>query len=630
MGELRGYAARILRVDLERASWTSWALDPSLATAFLGGRGFNVKAMFDEIPSGTDPLSPQNKLFIATGPLAGTLFPGARFNVSAKSPQTGILGDSNAGGFFGPEMKFAGWDQIVLEGRCPSPTYLLITSDGVQFRPAQHLVGMDVWQTTCAIRQELGDRAVQVACVGPAAESGVKFSGVFSNLARPAARTGMGLVMASKNLKAIAVRGSRSLTLADPEAFSRLLAEIDRRIYSHEQYKPRCALGTTRLVSALNALGCLATRHFKSGRFEGVDQVSGERLAATWKVKSKACFACNIPCSRFFVVGSGTYAGLRSEGPEFEGLAGFTSRVGNADLGVALKAIDLCNRYGMDVITTSECISFAMECAEREIISSQEADGLDLSWGNPTTILNLIHKIARREGFGDVLADGVRAAARKIGRGSEELAMHVKGLEIFQADLRGLKGYALGFAVSSRGGDHLRSEPSFEFSEDSQEAIRRYGVPEAAFRLEHKGKGRLVKHYEEWSALADCLEVCKNTVVNMEVIDFQMAADLLRAVSGLPLDGSDVQQACERVVNLERCFNAREGITRTDDTLPRRFLEEPLGPECGPSGGSVVELQPMLEEYYLARGWDPETGLPTPVKLRQLGLEYCITPAGRS
>lgn len=622
MGKLRGYAGRVLRIDLERSQWTSQELDPQLASMFIGGRGFNVKVMFDEIAPGTDPLSPENKLMFATGPLAGTLFPGARFNVSAKSPQTGILGDSNAGGFFGPEMKFAGWDQVVLEGKCASPTYLVITADTVYFKPAQHLVGLDVWQTTLAIRQELGDNRVQVACVGPAAEAGVKFSGVFCNLARPAARTGMGLVMASKNLKAIAVKGSVGVRVADAEAFSRLLAEIDRRIYSHEQYKPRCALGTTRLVSALNKLGCLATRHFKSGRFEMTDEVSGERLAATWKVKSKACFACTIPCSRFFVVGTGQFAGLRSEGPEFEGLAGFTSRVGNGDLGVALKAIDLCNRYGIDVITTSECISFAMECAEKGIISSQEADGLDLSWGNPDTILTLVHKIAKREGFGDVLADGVRAAARKIGRGSEELAMHVKGLEIFQADLRGLKGYALGFAVSSRGGDHLRSEPSFEFSENREEAIRRYGVPEAAFRLEYKGKGRLVKHYEEWSALADCLEVCKNTVVNMEVVDFELAARLLQAVTGMNLDGADVQRACERVVNLERCFNAREGITRADDTLPTRFLDEPLGPECGPSAGSRVELEPMLNEYYEARGWNLKTGLPTPSKLKELGLDY--------
>ncbi|HHV79357.1 MAG TPA: aldehyde ferredoxin oxidoreductase family protein [Firmicutes bacterium] len=619
---MTGYAGRILRVDLTKRTWQKEVLDPELALRFIGGRGFNAFRMFREIPGGTDPLSADNKLFFATGPLAGTLLPGARFNVSAKSPQTGIFGDSNAGGFFGPEMKFAGYDQIILEGKCSELSYLLITADGVQFKPAAHLAGMDVWQTTTEIRRELGDSRVQVACVGPAAENGVKFCGIFADLARPAARTGMGLVMASKNLKAIAVRGSKPITIADRDRFLRLLKEIDEMIFNHEQYKPRCALGTTRLLSSLNALGCLATRHYLTGRFEKANDVSGERLASTWKTKSKACFACTIPCSRFFIVKEGPYSGLRSEGPEFEGLAGFSSRVGNGDLGLALKGVDLCNRYGMDVISTSECISFAMECAEKGIISAKEADGLDLSWGNGETILTLIRKIAYREGFGDVLADGVRAAAEKIGRGSEELAMHVKGLEIFQADPRGLKGYALGLAVSSRGADHLRSEPSFEFSEDREEAIRRYGVPEAAFRLEYKGKGRLVKDFEERSALADCIEICKNTVVNMEVIYFEMAAALLKAVTGLDTEPSDVQKACERVVNLERCFNVREGLSRADDTLPRRFLEEPLGPECGPSAGSVVELRPMLEEYYEARGWDIETGIPTPAKLADLGLTW--------
>ncbi|MGE5543199.1 MAG: aldehyde ferredoxin oxidoreductase family protein, partial [Bacillota bacterium] len=610
-----GYAGSILRIDLERKSWKVERLDREMAFGYIGGRGFNACRMFDEIPRGIDPLSPDNKLFLATGPLAGTLIPGSRFNASAKSPQTGILGDSNAGGFFGPEMKFAGYDQIIIEGRCSELSYLVITPDGAQVRPAAHLAGLDVWETHDSIRRELGDPRVQVACAGPAAEAGVRFSGIFTNLARPAARTGMGLVMASKNLKAVAVRGTRPILVSDREAFLDVLREIDKAIYSHEQYAPRCAMGTTRLLSGLNQLGCLATRHFRTGRFEMGDEVSGERLAETWRTKGKACFACTIPCSRFFEVKDGPFAGLRSEGPEFEGLAGFSSRVGNGDIGVTLKAIDLCNKYGMDVISVSECISFTMECAEEGIISEKEADGLDLRWGNRDTILGLIQKIARREGFGDTLADGVRPAAARIGRGSERLAMHVKGLEVFQADPRGLKAYALGFAVSSRGGDHLRSEPSFEFSEDREEAIRRYGVPEAAFRLEYKGKGRVVKHYEEWSALADCLEVCKNTVVNMEVIPFDLAARLLKAATGLEFDAGDVQRACERVLNLEKCFNVREGLTRADDTLPARFLTEPLGPECGPSSGSVVELDPMLDEYYKSRGWDVRTGLPTQRKL---------------
>ena len=617
-----GYAGRVLRVDLSRRTWRTEPLDPGAALRYIGGRGLNMDVLYREVAPGTPGLDPANRLIFGVGPLNGTLFPGAaRFNVSAMSPQTGILGDSNAGGFFGPELKFAGYDQVILEGRATSPVYLLITEDGVQFRPAEHLRGLDVWATDAAVHAELRDDRAQVAVAGPAAEHGVKFAGIFANLVRAAARTGMGTVMAAKNVKAVAVRGRRPVTVADPDGFAKLLRGLTAEIKAHSEYQPRRELGTTRLVSALNALGALATRHYQTGRFEAASEVSGEALARRFRIKGKACFACPIPCSRFFRLTDGEFAGLASEGPEFEGLAGFTSRVGNTDLALGLKGVDLCNRYGMDVIGTSEVISFAMELRERGVISDAEADGLELTWGNGRTILALVEKIARREGFGDVLADGVRAAATRIGRGSEALAMHVKGLEFFQADPRGLKGYALGLAVSSRGGDHLRSEPSFEFTGDGPAGQRRFGAAEAAFRLEHKGKGRLVKHFEELCALSDGLNACKNTIVNMEVLDYEQAAEFLRAATGLAFDGAGVQRACERTVNLERLFNAREGLTRADDRLPDRFLNEPLPAGSGPSAGSVVELEPMLDEYYTTRGWDLTNGLPTPAKLTELGLE---------
>jgi aldehyde:ferredoxin oxidoreductase len=309
------------------------------------------------------------------------------------------------------------------------------------------------------------------------------------------------------------------------------------------------------------------------------------------------------------------------EGPEYEPLAGFTVRVGNDDLALGLKCVDLANRYGLDAISLSEVIAWTMECHELGLLSREEADDLDLAWGNGETIVALVHKVAHREGLGDMLADGVRAAARRLGRGSEEIAMHGKGLEVFQADVRSIKAYGLGNAVASRGADHLRSEPWFEFSNDPEEGIRRYGVPETAFRLEHKGKGLVVKHFEEMAAIADATGVCKNTYNNMEVLDWKATAELLQAATGWDMTGDEVQQIGERIVNLERLFIAREGITRQDDTLPRRFTEEPLPEGSGPSTGSILELDPMLDEYYRARGWDVETGLPTKEKLEQLGIE---------
>jgi len=618
---MNGYAGMVLRVDLARRMVRREMLDPKEARLYLGGRGLNIYRLYHEVRPHTDGLSPDNKLIFGVGTLVGTLFPGgARFNVTAVSPQTGILGDSNAGGFFGPELKFAGYDQLILEGCADEPLYLWIADERVELRSAAHLWGRDVWETTEAIRRELNDPDVQVATVGQAAENGVRYAGVFVNLNRPAARTGMGTVMASKHIKAVAVRGTGSFPVADMDYFRELIHRLDKIIYSHPEYQPRVQMGTTRLILALNALGCLPTRHFQKGTFEGAQEVSGEVLAKRFKVKGKACFACTIPCSRFLVVHDRRFPCLMMEGPEYEPLAGFTVRVGNDDLALALRAIDLVNRYGMDAIAVSECIAFVMECYQRGILGQEEADGLDLSWGNGETILALIHKIAHREGFGDLLADGVKKAAERLGQGSEEIAMHGKGLEIFQADVRGIKAYGLGNAVASRGADHLRSEPSFEFSGDAEEAVRRYGVPDAAFPLKYRGKGKMVKHYEEMAAISDSLGVCKNTYNNMEVLDWEGTAALLRAATGWDITGEEVQQIGERIVNLERLFITREGITREDDTLPRRFLEEPMPAGSGPSTGSVLELGLMLDEYYRARGWDVKTGLPMPEKLKELGL----------
>ena len=621
-----GHAGRVLVVDLSAGkSWVEPLAD-ELARAWIGGRGLNVRRLYDEVGPDTDALAPENTLLFGVGPLNGTTFSGAaRCNVTAKSPQTGILGDSNFGGFFGNELKLAGYDQLVLRGKAEHPSYLLIQDERVELLDGGELTGLDVWQTTAALRRAHGegDDRLQIACVGPAAEKGVRFAGVFGNLVRPAARTGMGTVMAAKNLKAVAVRGTGGVRVADPAEFARLVAETNRIIYGHPEYGVRCQLGTTKLVGALNELGLLATRHFQAGRFEAAREVSGEALARQYKVKWKACASCNIPCSRFWrLPAHGPYAGLASEGPEFEGLAGFTSRVGNGDLRLGLAAHDACNRLGMDAITVSELISFAMECRELGLLTPAEAGGLSLEWGDPATILGLTRQIAYREGLGELLADGVREAAERIGGGAADIAMHVKGLEVFQADPRGIKGYALGYAVASRGGDHLRSEPWFEFSGDGQAGEQRFGDRGSADRLAHGGKGRLVKHFEELSALADCANACKNTCVNMEVLDFVRGAAVLRAATGFDYTPNQVQRQMEALVNLERAFIVREGIRRADDSLPARFLREPLPPGSGASSGSTVDLATMLDQYYDARRWDPQTGIPRADTLRALELGW--------
>ncbi len=622
MPKLYGYAGKILRVDLTKRRVHVAKLDRVLAAQFLGGRGFNSKRLYDEVGPHTDPLGPENRLIFATGPLVGTMFPTAcRFNVSAKSPLTGILGDSNAGGHFAPELKFAGYDQVILEGRSREPLYLFINDGEVEFGDASHLWGKDVYETDEMIRADLDDRRVQTAIVGPAAERGVRYAGIYANLMRAAARTGMGTVMASKGVKALVVRGTGSIEVADPRRFEEIVEEVEEEIYGHEQYWPRRRMGTTRILTMANRAGFLPTRHYTSGIFEYAEEVSGERLAEEYNVKTRGCFACTIPCSRFYVVKEGRFAGLYGEGPEYEALGSFTARVGNRDLDLALKANDMCNRLGLDALTTAECISWAMELYEKGLLSGEEADGLDLSWGNGEAILTLIEKIARREGFGDVLADGSRAAAEKLGKGLE-LTMQVKGLDLIMADPRGLKGFGLGYAVASRGGDHLRSEPFIELSDDPRRGLEMFGVPEATLRLAYRGKGKLVSYFEDWCAVIDALEVCKNIMENMEILPFERAAEVIEAATGLSLSASEVRLVGERIVNLERAFNVREGIRRKDDSLPRRFREETL-PE-GPSSGTVFEQEPMLDEYYAERGWDRETGIPRRGTLERLGLGYVV------
>ncbi|MDP6458090.1 MAG: aldehyde ferredoxin oxidoreductase family protein [Candidatus Bathyarchaeota archaeon] len=627
MSKLGGYTGKVLRINLTKRISTVTELEKTLAWGFLGGRGFNVKRMYDEIPTGTDPLGPENKLYFAPGPLVGTSFPTAsRFNISGKSPQTGILGDTNAGGHLASEIKYAGYDQIILEGRSTNPIYIHIRDDDVEFPDASHLKGRGVYETDEIIKSDLGDRRVQTAIIGPAAENGVRFAGIFANLMRAAARTGMGSVMASKGVKALVVRGTGSVSVAKPRMFEELVDYINEQIKGHEQYQGRRSMGTTRILLMANAGGFLPTRHYTAGTFKHAAEVSGERLAEEFNVKGRGCFACTIPCSRFYVVKSGEHAGLYGEGPEYESQGSFTSRIGNRSLETALKANDLCNRLGLDILTTAESIAWVMELYEKEMLSSEEADGLDLSWGNEETILTLINKIALREGFGDVLADGTTMSARKLGRGID-LTMQVKGLDIIMADPRGLKGFGLGYAVSSRGGDHLRSEPFLELVDDPAIGEKMFGIPDATMRRAYRGKGKLVSYFEDWNAVIDSLQPCKNIMQNMEILTFDLSSKVIEATTGIQLTPTEVRGVGERIVNIERAFNVKEGMRRKDDTLPRRFREEPL--IAGESRGTVFELEPMLDEYYGERGWDLKTGIPTSKTLRRLGLNRAANDLSR-
>jgi aldehyde:ferredoxin oxidoreductase len=600
---LYGYGGHVLRVDLTSGQIRRQKTDPDYMLQVIGGRGLNSTRLYDELQRDIDPLSPDNMLLIGVGPLTGTLLAtSAYITISGKSPLTGILGDSAAGGFFGPELKHAGYDQIIISGRSQKPCYLLIADENIEIRDATQLWGRDIWETTAAIRKELKDNAVQIAAIGPAGENLVKYATVACNNSRMCGRTGMGCLFGSKQLKAVAVRGTGRSAVADPPKYLQLCRELDQRVLEHPEYEKRKALGSTLLMNALNGLGILPTNHFQEGLCGYVDAISGERLAKEFKVKNKSCYNCNLHCSRYYVSPE-----VESEGPEYETLCSYTSRIGIDDLAFALKMNAFLNRMGVDSLSSGETIGWAMECVQRGLFGSDDFDGLDFRWGNKEAVEKLLHKIVYREGIGDAFAEGTLSLARRFGKGSEQYAFHVKGLDMICGDPRGIKAFGLTYAIASRGGDHLRAEPFFELTERFEEAEKRWGIREIADRLSDKGKAVLVEHTERQALLTDCLTMCKNIGLSMDILDFDFAARLLQAGCGLKFTAERVNAALRGIIERDRLMNIDFGIDAGQDTLPHRFTHEPL--KKGASKENVVPIDRMVKEYYQIKGWD-KNGIP--------------------
>lgn len=600
---LHGYGGHILRVDLTSGKIRREKTDPEYLLQTIGGRGLNSLRLFEELDRKADPLSPENILMIGVGPLTGTLLTASAYmTISGRSPLTGILGDSAAGGHFGPEMKFAGYDQLIVTGKSDKPCYLLIADDHVEIRDADHLWGKDIWQATTAIRKELNDNAVQVAAIGPAGENLVKYATVACNYSRMCGRTGMGCLFGSKQLKAVAIRGTGQISVADTLRYLDLCKALDDKIIKHPEYEKRKSLGSTLLMKALNNIGILPTDHFQRGICDYVDRISGERLAQEFKVKNKSCYNCNIHCSRYFISPE-----TECEGPEYETLCSYTSRIGNDDLEFALRMNSYLNRMGVDSLSSGETIGWAMECIQRGLLTPDDFDGLDFSWGNKETIEKLLPMIVYRKGIGDAFAEGTRHLAKHFGKGTEEYAFHVKGLDLICGDPRGIKAFGLTYAIASRGGDHLRAEPFFELTERYEEAEKRFGIRDIADRLSDNGKAILVEYTERQALLTDCMTMCKNIGLSMDIIDFEFASGLLIAGTGLRFTPNTIDKALRGIIEIDRRMNIDFGIDAGEDTLPKRFTQEPLTE--GPSKGTVVPIEKMVKDYYRLRGWD-EKGNP--------------------
>ncbi len=563
-----------------------------------GGRTWNSTTLLHELKPGADPLGSENLLCVAVGPLTGSeLIASCRFIASAKSPLTGYLGDSGARGFFAPELRWAGYDQIVFSGASDSWVYLWIENDRVEIRDASHLVGLDITDTTVQLRHELQDPDLQVAAIGPAGENLVRYAIISCNLARAAGRTGMGAVMGSKKLKAIAVRGDKPVRPADPQRFRRACLDLQERIEKHGEFESRRKYGTTRIMDSLARMGVLPAYHYRSTVFEALDKVNANALRAAHVVKPKSCYNCNVYCSRYnYTMFS------EGEGPEYEAQAAFTVKCGNTDLELAVGVSNAVNRLGLDCISAGEVIAWLMECRHEGVISEADVDGIDLSWGSREALLRLPELIAHREGIGDLLAEGTKRAAEKFGEGARRLTAEVKGLELFSADPRGIKGYGLMNAVNSRGGDHYRGEPMIELTGDENLAIRRVGYREAAHREQEVGKGALVNYAEHLGLLSDSMTICKNISCCMDVMDFDLAAEAYSALLGKEVAPRELWDACSQVSRIEREFNLREGLRPEEDTLPARFLTHPI-PD-GPARGTTIDIRRLVKDYYKEKGWE--------------------------
>jgi aldehyde:ferredoxin oxidoreductase len=609
---LLAYAGRILRVDLSTGKVETEPLKEELAKQYIGGIGLGIRLLMDNSKQGTDPFSPDNPLIFVTGPLSGTMGPtaGNGYAVVSKSPATGGIAESKAHGFFGPELKRAGYDAVIFTGKSEKLVYAWIDDDSVHLLDAQHLKGKSPYETDVAIREELGDHYIRVSAIGEAGEKLARLASIINDEFRAIGRTGMGAVMGSKNLKAVAVRGTNDVNVADLEGFKEFIKMIHERMKGPATKKYR-TLGTPENVLVLNALAALPTRNFTQATFEGAERVSGEYLNEHYVKKIIGCATCAMRCDHVAVVPEGQYKGATSR-VEFECLWALGPSCGVDRLDAIIEAMRLCNHYGIDGISTGVTIGFAMDLYEHGILTKEDTDGLDLRFGNHEALIEMVKKIGTRESWlGNVLAEGTMRAAEKIGKGADQYAPHIKGLELPGYDIRGLKTAALGFAVSFRGACHLRSGA---YSPDVKGKVNRFVI--------EKGRGKIVMTEEDVYNVIDSLILCKfSRGTYYDGLDDM--AKYYTLATGIDVTAEDLRKAGERINNIAKLFNVREGFgTREYDTLPPKITAVPI-PDEGVAKGSVVnkeEFELGLDDYYEVRGWTKD-GIPTVEKLEELNLD---------
>jgi aldehyde:ferredoxin oxidoreductase len=614
-----GHMNNVLRVDLTNERISVLRVNPELQGSLVGGVGIAAKILLDEVQPDVDPLGPANRLILAAGPLVGTFPGGVKWTACAKSPSTGIWGESSASGFWGCELKHAGFDSIVVQGTADSPVWLNVHDGEAQIEKASHLWGKETIDAIHEIQRYL-DPKVRVACIGPAGEKLVRYASIVTDESRVCGRAGMGAVMGSKKLKAVAVRGTKKIPVADERKLRELSKEAHECVkgpkawsWTPARVEGLSADGTARSVESLEKMGGLPIRNWTAGTFPEAINITGSTMSKAILKSRSMCPMCGlITCWRGIEVKSSQYAHISGRGPEYETCAALGSLCMNTDLESIAKANDLCNRLGIDTISAGVSIAFAMECFEKGIITKADTGGADLRWGNSDAIIEMVRQIGNNEGFGAVLGQGVKSAAEKIGRGAERYAMHVKGLEMSLHEPRRWWSMGLAYSTSNRGADHLQGTPLYlEWGLLQPE----FGYPEKLIPFTTEGKAAATKFHQDFSAVMTALGMC--LFVSSGVVPWTIIAAAYSAATGLETDHWDLLKSGERIWNLKRLFNVKMGVTEKDDTLPRRFLDEPL--TAGPIAGKTVPLGPMLKEYYELRGWNDQ-GEPEDSKLAELSL----------
>ena len=606
------YCHRYLNIDLSSGSFHVREEGRETLLKYVGGSGLGAHTLFTGTGRETDPLGPDNLLIFNTGPFTGTRIPSSgRHSVVAKSPLTGIWGESDVGGRWGTMLKKTGFDGIIIRGKSPEPVYIFIKEGDVKIEKAFHLWGKDTHTTSFMLKKELGRKA-QVACIGQAGERGVVLASIMHDGkdSRAAGRCGLGAVMGSKGLKAVVVLGDKKIEISDKESLDAKIKNMVARIKDASSFLG--CYGTSGGIMSLEASGELPIKNFTAGRWQNAEKLSGEVMAKRFLKGRFACGACPVGCGRKISITSGRYAGVEGSGPEYETMASFGSYCLVDNLEAVCKANELCNRYGMDTISVGAAVAFAMEAFEKGLITKKDCDGLSLTWGNHDAMVDMVQQIGENKGFGQVLGKGIRSASKVIGGESLPFALHVKGLELPAHDPRAHFSTGLSYATSNRGACHLAG---LTHGVEGSFTVPELGLLSIMDRFTNKGKGKMVAKMQDLMGLFDSLKICKFLLyADISVTDL---LDCLNFVTGWNMEMEKMLKAGKRMFNLKRMYNFECGITARDDRLPGRFSDEVL--KEGGTKGNCPDMDTMISDYYTFRGWD-ENGIPGREILKELGI----------